>query len=70
MWDITIPDYDITGLICYYISYTEKQAGWRNSFSDTKSARKSEVWTLKCEGTAAQSGSEGFVQMDSHQVCF
>lgn len=27
------------------------------------------MWTLKCEGTAAQSGREGSVQMDSHQAC-
>lgn len=43
--------------------------GWTRSVSyKNKHAGKSEVWTLKCEGTAAQSGREGFIQMDSHQA--
>lgn len=33
-----------------------------------KSVEKSEVWTMKCEGTVAQSGRESWVQMESNQL--
>ncbi len=91
MWYPTNPDYDITRLICSYISlnwgyryvlkgyFTSLKNPFRKHSSKTnlfpftvsdknKSVEKSEVWTMKCEGTVAQSGRESWVQMESNQL--